>query len=156
MEKEILENIHRLLVKIRYNIYDETNIVLLDIIGETLNNNYSNKEMINLLRQRLNNWSYLLKLQETFNSDNVNSELSDNELDLFRKVLNYSISKAKFYLVEQKYDIAYDIIDAIHIFPEIIVRSNKRTLKKFWKLYIEPVYLKWNKAIFDEIKNYLL
>lgn len=154
MEKEILVNIHRLLIKMRYNIYDETNIVLLDIIEETLNNNYSNQEMIKLLRQRLNDWPDLIKLQETIISNKLKSELSDNEIDLFLNVMNYSISKAKFYLVEQKYDIAYDIIDAIHVFPEIVVKSNKRTLKKFWKLYIEPVNLKWNMTLFDEIKKY--
>lgn len=59
-----------------------------------------------------------------------------------------------------RFDIAYDIADMLHVLPDIIIQRNKKQLKRcwrsYWKVYVEPLYKKWKCDAFTKYKKFFI
>lgn len=48
-------------------------------------------------------------------------------------------------LIQKKYDQAFDLADALHMYPEIVANNLKKFPKSYWKLIYNPYKKKWIK-----------
>lgn len=69
------------------------------------------------------------------------------------KILIVGISKVIDCLHMQKYDCAYDMIDALHILPEILADNKKVNLRNYWNVYFSKLSKKYGKKELRSIKK---
>jgi hypothetical protein len=63
----------------------------------------------------------------------------------YLSVLVTALKEVEHLLVEGDFERAYDLVDAIHIMPEIIVRYGSLN-RAYWKTHIGPYRDKWDKG----------
>ena len=153
MDKNLLINIQRIAVLLRYDIKCVDNKELLDIMIYTLNKMNSNIQMVERVRSVEHFRIYIKEFGKDILIDEKSDvELSEDEEKIFRSVMSYSLLEMKRLLAQEFYDEAYDLIDAIHAFPELFTNRSKKNLKKYWKIYIRPFQKKWRNTCFDQVK----
>lgn len=152
MDHNMLINFHKVIVIIRYNIHNPENITLINDLKFILKNNYSNEEMINIINKRnlLVNENIQFKKGEVFHIEK--DYLNNEESEIAKEFLIYAFNKIEYFINQNMFEMAYDIVDVIHVFPELFIDYNKIKLKKYWKIYIKPFQKKWKDKMFNEVK----
>ena len=147
MEKNLLRNIYKLMILMRNDVYNLNNQRICECILQTLCCKENNKVLLCKLCKIININMYLNFL------DYENSEcvaIKKTELNILIAV----IKKIQNCLKSKQYDFAYDLIDALHIFPEILSDNKKIILKDYWNIYFSDVEKKYNKEDVKMIKKY--
>lgn len=73
----------------------------------------------------------------------------------FFQIIAIVASQTEFLINTESFEQAYDLIDAIHCLPEILMTTDK-DMYSYWNLYILKYQLKWNTNLFDELKETIL
>lgn len=66
-------------------------------------------------------------------------------------IFNYCFDNLKILIGECQYEFIGDFADAIHNLPEIFYQDYN--LKRYWKIYIEPLRKKHGKQLFIDFKQ---
>lgn len=75
------------------------------------------------------------------------------ELDRFSSALDEALKELELLLGDGEYERAYDLVDAIHMMPEII--ADYGTLNdSFWQVHIAPYRNRWNRNFLVEQQKY--
>lgn len=130
MCKNFFENMHRLLVFIRSDIYNHKNIVLTKILIDCIEKELTNRELIEMV---INTFPQL-KEQLVLQDDEV-YKMEQKAKDFVLKAL-YILTME---LENGRYDSAYDTADMLHIFPHIIISNSRRQINNYWKIYVNPI-----------------
>lgn len=125
-----LENMHRILVYVRSDIYNNENTELVKILGLCINDNMSNEEMVKIIIDM-----YPVLMQQLILQNDEICRLSAEAKDYVLCVLQI-ISNA---LEEKDYELAYDMVDVLHVFPHVVISNEKRQIKSYWKVYVKPI-----------------
>lgn len=121
---------HRILVYIRSDIYNNENIELVRNLSLCIDENMTNDEMV----KQIINISPALKHQLILRNDEIfrlNAEANDYVLNSLQIILNE--------LQEKDYDLAYDMVDVLHVFPHVVIANDKRQIKSYWKFFVKPI-----------------
>lgn len=118
MEKNLLKNIYKLMILMRSDIYNKDNNKICEQILAVLNFRENNESLLCRLNKIINLERYI-NFFESGNEGCVN--LEEKEI----KILTLGIRKIDDCLKIKNYKFAYDMIDALHIFPEILANREK-------------------------------
>lgn len=143
------KNLQRIFVFLRFDIKNENNYEIIDIIIKVINNNNSNNEMCEMILYTMPKWKGQLISEE----DGMKELIFDVQLKQF---IIRALEVMKTNILIQQYEIAYDIADMLQGLPEIAIANNKKGLRQYWKVYVKPFQKKWKCTIFDEWKNFNL
>ncbi|MCL2421503.1 MAG: hypothetical protein FWD03_06560 [Defluviitaleaceae bacterium] len=152
MDKNILLNYHRIFVFMRHDIKQEVNRKIVDLLLDSLHKHVKNNDFVVEIRKMMMS----MPNTENFNlleRDTDDKAVVDGEAEI-RSILLYAVAEIKQLLKNKAYDEAYDIVDAIHALPEIFANDRANHLSEYWKIYIEPVRLKWGQKYFTEVSKY--
>ena len=61
------------------------------------------------------------------------------------RIFNHKYERARESSYTKKYDQAFDLADALHMYPEIVANNLKKFPKSYWKLIYNPYKKKWIK-----------
>ena len=137
-------NLKRIYVFLRYDIENENNDNVINIIINALSNDLNNEEMCRKLFEIMPKWKNQLKMY-----DKQDKLISCKELEL------YMIEALKFTkqaLYENKFVMAYDLMDILQGLPYANEICKKSNLKRYWKIYIKPFQKKWNIEVFKSLE----
>lgn len=132
MNRISIENIKTTAVYIRFDIKNELNIKLADIIINSLNGTITNNEMCEKICEIRPD----IKLDETF--------LENANIGNIKDFLLYSFTLLKDNLLNENFNAAYDIVDMIQGLPEYKYFKNKSNMKRYYKTHIQPIIDKYN------------
>lgn len=130
MCNNFFENMHRILVYIRSNIHNNENMELVRILSLCISDDMSNEEMVRIIID-----IYPVLTQQLILQNDEIYRLSAEAKDYVLCVLQI-ISNA---LEEKDYELAYDMVDALHVFPHVVIANEKRQIKSYWKIYVIPI-----------------
>jgi len=146
MEQSKWKNLERIFIQLRFDIKNQNNSQIVDIVIRAINNNLSNFELCEMISCLMPTW----KKQFIFNSIEQTEITCSKEIKLFMiKALDFM----KNCLSNLQYDIAYDIADILQGLYGILLADSKKSLKQYWKIYIKPFQKKWNSDIFYNFKD---
>ena len=146
MEKNLLKNIYKLMILMRSDIYNKDNNKICEQILAVLNFRENNESLLCRLNKIINLERYI-NLFESGNEGCVN--LEEKEI----KILTLGIRKIDDCLKIKNYKFAYDMIDALHIFPEILANREKINMKHYWNVYFEVLIKKYNDKDLNDLKK---
>ena len=147
MNKSILINLQRIMVFLRFDIKNKRNNDILCILIQAFDGLISNKEMCDAIVKIMPDWKTQLKYEES-----ENQFVQEKVIEFVKKamqILGDSLSTHEF-------DIAYDIADILHVLPDIVIQNEKKSLKKYWKVYIEGFNKKWQCDALAKFKRYFI
>ena len=120
---------------------------------------YRNKELVSFLLDSLKGDFDI----EVANSLDIDFLLDDHENsniiyvpEYLKKALLYALTKLTHLLSDMAYDEAYDLVDAIHVLPELIIHGKLQNLDDFWNTFIKPMRNKWNSIYFQEFEGFFI
>lgn len=146
MEKNLLKNIYKLMILMRSDIYNKDNNKICEQILAVLNFRENNESLLCRLNKIINLERYI-NFFESGNEGCVN--LEEKEI----KILTLGIRKIDDCLKIKNYKFAYDMIDALHIFPEILANREKINMKHYWNVYFEVLIKKYNDKDLNDLKK---
>lgn len=129
------ENVYRVLVFIRNDIYNNNNSGLIKMLIDCIGDESLNSEMATVL---INN--SLMERNQLILQDGEAYKVKKEAKEFVLRVL-CMIHKE---LDEKKYDCAYDMVDMLHVFPQVIIANDKRQIRQYWKIYVKPIMKKRN------------
>ncbi len=130
MCNNFFENMHRILVYVRSDIYNNKNRELVRILSLCISENMQNDEMV----RRIIDIYPFLKQQLIIQNDEMyrlNVDAEDYVLCALQIIGNA--------LEEKDYSLAYDMVDALHVFPHVIIANEKKRIKNYWKVFVKPI-----------------
>ena len=130
MCNNFFENMHRILVYVRSEIHNNENIELVRILGLCISNNMPNEEMVKIIIDM-----YPVLTQQLILPNDEIYGLSAEAKDYVLCALQI-ISNA---LEEKDYELDYDMVDVLHVFPHVVIANEKRQIKSYWKVYVKPI-----------------
>ncbi|MBD5088423.1 MAG: hypothetical protein HDT30_06360 [Clostridiales bacterium] len=145
MKVNMWKKLHRIFVLLRFDIKNKNNSHVIDIIIKAIINKSSNQEMFKMIFYIMPSW----KSQLIVERDDEQEIICNTKLEQF---IIRSLELMKTNISIQKYKMAYDIADTLHVLPEIVIANQKKGLKQYWKIYVKPFQKKWRCNIFDEFK----
>ncbi len=151
MQKDIPVLTHRILVLIRSEIENESNTAILRTLIDSMQNENTPDELINCIIQISPLYSEMLGVSF---SSKENRTLTPKQEKIYKHVMKYAMSLIYDKIMERQYDYAYDIVDCIHAFPDVFIEADIKTLKRYWKIYIEPIRKKWDGRLFDDVRQH--
>lgn len=129
-------NIERIMVFLRFNIKDKTNIDILSIIKSFTNAEITEEKFYTEIIDIRTKWK-----NQLIKSEINNKMIQDAEECLFLiKFISYAIQSIE----ENNFCKAYDIIDMLHAFPEVVLNGEDDSKKNFEKVYLLAIIKKWN------------
>ena len=129
-------NIERIMVFVRFNIEDESNIDILNIIESFVNGKITEKNFYHNIIDIREHWRTQLIICET--DDKC---INDSEECLFLvKYVQYAIES----MVKRNFPKAYDIVDMLQAFPGVVLCGEDESKNNFEKIYLSPLIDKWN------------
>lgn len=146
MEKNLLKNIYKLMVLMRSDIYNKNNNKICEQILAVLNFRENNDSLLCKLNKIINLERYINFFESSYEGC-VN--LEEKEI----KILTLGIRKIDDCLRIKNYKFAYDMIDALHIFPEMLANSEKINMKHYWNVYFEVLIKKYNDKDLNDLKK---
>lgn len=146
MEKNLLKNIYKLMILMRSDIYNKDNNKICEQILAVLNFRENDESLLCRLNKIINLERYI-NFFESGNEGCVN--LEEKEI----KILTLGIRKIDDCLKIKNYKFAYDMIDALHIFPEILANREKINMKHYWNVYFEVLIKKYNDKDLNDLKK---
>lgn len=147
MRVNLWKNFQRIFVFLRFDIKDKNNLHVIDIIIKVIDNNIRNEEMCKMIFYIMPKWKGQLIVED----DECKEMIINIQLKLF---IIRALELMKTSILKQEYEIAYDIVDMLQGLPEIVIANNKKGLKKYWKIYVNPFQRKWKCKTFNEWKNF--
>lgn len=105
----------------------------------------NNKEMCDEIIKIIPNWKAQL-ICEGYEYCLVQKEIID-----FVKIAIQIMADS---LKSNKFEIAYDIADMLHVLPDVVIQKEKKGLKKYWKTYVEKFNNKWKCDDLVKFKKY--
>ena len=150
MNSLILEKLKRIMVLIRFDIYNKDNI-----------------KIVKALLLYFGQCNDIKKFDESIQKINVkiaNQIQHKNDDFIIEKDINYNIEKFIVnmlkllcnMLANGMYNKAYDITDMLQGLPDYLYLIKKRNFKKYWKIYVEPYILKYNAYELENLKKDIL
>lgn len=147
----VLLGLHRIFVLMRSNIRNPNNNVILEKINNQMSDGIRNKvfdfELFknSLLEIVKNDAEYNDFLMQALNIDCENQN-TDNLDEIFKylPVLSDMISEIMECINKEKYEIAFDLIDAVHCLPESLIEKSNWDSQSYWNHYVKPYREKWN------------
>lgn len=130
MCKNYFENMYRILVLIRSNIRDKKNIEVLEVLITSVEKEWKNTEVIGVISEIMPD----LKRQLLLQNDKC-YKLTDEAKEYLLRTLHI----AQKGLIESRYDVAYDVVDMLHVFPHVIIANDRQQTEDYWKIYVTPV-----------------
>ncbi len=130
MCRYFLENVFRILVYIRADIYNLRNIGLIRSLTTVIDEELTNSELIKLIEPVVPELRQQLIVQ-----DGELCIIREEDKAFLMKVLNKMCEA----LEVKNYDVAHDLVDMLHVFPEVIVANDKKRTKEYWKIYVKPL-----------------
>lgn len=151
MDKNMLINFYTIMITIRFDIKNKENKDIVCILMKAFDGLINNKEMCDAIVKIMPDWRARLKYEES------EYYFIPKEVIEFMKT---AIHIMKDSLNTDRFDIAYDIADMLHVLPDIIIQRNKKQLKRcwrsYWKVYVEPLYKKWKCDAFTKYKKFFI
>ena len=127
------ENMYRILVFIRADIYHSNNIKFVKVLLFSINEELTNSVMA----ERIFCISSELKHQLI---------LQDGDICIMSKeAKDFALSSLHILckeLEEKRYDFAYDMADMLHAFPHVIICNDKKQIRNYWRTYVKPIMKK--------------
>ena len=64
------------------------------------------------------------------------------------KKQSMDFAKTALYMVQTKleegeYELAYDLVDMLHAFPQVLMAKDEKQEAEYWEIYVRPVMEKW-------------
>lgn len=146
MSKNFWINFHRIMVFIRFDIYSAYNYEVINIIIDSIKNRSSNDEMCTNVIRIVPMWKNQLLLK---------GRGEDCEIQEDKEIVKFvvcALENIKDYLINDNYDISYDLLDILQALPDMECYFQKTYLKKYWKIYIKPFEKKWKRSIFEDVE----
>ena len=134
------------MILMRSDIYNKDNNKICEQILAVLNFRENNESLLCRLNKIINLERYI-NFFESGNEGCVN--LEEKEI----KILTLGIRKIDDCLKIKNYKFAYDMIDALHIFPEILANREKINMKHYWNVYFEVLIKKYNDKDLNDLKK---
>ena len=138
-----LYDLYFLITTIRNDIKDETNIYILENVVDLYRNgtvqiddNRLRKLMISL--NICDNKWYVLRHENRYSQE---TGFLKNEDQI--EFLISNLDELRNLLICKKYEQAFDLADALHMYPEIIARYLKKIPRSYWKNVYNPYKNKW-------------
>lgn len=147
MGVNLWKNLQRIFIFLRFDIKDKNNAHVIDIIIKVINNNIRNEEMCKMLFYIMPKWEKQLIVE-----DSEEQEIIYN-IHLGQFTIR-ALELMKISIINQEYEIAYDIADMLQGLPEIVIANNKKGLKQYWKIYVKSFQKKWKRKTFNRWKNF--
>lgn len=136
-------NFHRIMIFVRFNVYDINNIEIVNCLIETLYYNYSNDEMCNIL----------IQIQPSLDKWLMNGDSKyENSFSRFSEFIISALLLLKKSLVKSEYGMAFDICDMLQGLPEYDYCYDVLNLKTYWNIYVKMFNRKWKTKIFNQYK----
>ena len=156
MDKNMLINFHRILVFIRFDIYRLENKLIIDLMVNSLINNYPNSIFVEAVNKELSQCRKINDIScDLFTT--TNDCINDVELnEIVRCVLLPIMEKIQLLIKNEIYDEAYEIVDVTHALVEVLANSETSNLHDFWKIYMEPLISKWKICSLIDLKKYFI
>ncbi len=149
MDNIFLHNIEIIFVYIRSDINKESNKEMSSLIIRALETSMSNS----IFCQNVEKFDTFVYGQLDKNDSNsVILTGKESDCNILIKMIQYF----QDLLVAAKYELAYELADIIHAFPNIIMNDCKKSGKQFWKIYLLPFRKKYNNNFFDDFKSAIL
>lgn len=144
----LLLNIQRSFCHIRSFTYAEPNIELLRILHHCVKNNVDNQGFLKLIQTGSKELqSYVLQYLLISNEGDMYGDAMF--CHIIESVIGYTIQL----LVHHRYDEAYDIVDAFEVFAELGMKQKNIDYKRYYKIFIYPIYKKWKNPFAKEMSN---
>jgi len=138
--------LHNIFIYIRNNISSEIIIILLKLILHKIQSPYEESDYGQIiLCKKVDVYDFIKEFLEL-------NQFTCKEI-ILNYILGYALTRVIKLLEKSEYDEAYDLIDSVHILPEIIYNLSKRKLKDYWEDYIVVYHNKWNNKYFDDKKD---
>lgn len=138
-----------ILVLIRSDITNPNNVIVLDLIISLLKDESKLIEN-NQLRKTLYPLTQLSEKWEFVKHENYYVRtLIFKDLTVQKEVLK-NLTDLKLLLQSEKFEQAYDLVDALHDLPTMIADNKGVIPKNYWKLYIQPYCKKWKKIKYHQ------
>lgn len=113
---------------IRQDIQNEKNTEYVKILATAFCKGLSNVKMVNgLLNMEPELKRHLLPR---------NSEIYDVKKEDIAFIEN-TLYRVQAKLQEKDYKTAYDIVDMLHVFPQVILSGDKKKREEYWKVYVK-------------------
>lgn len=151
MQKGIPTITHRILVLIRSEIENKSNAAILGKLIDSMQNENTQEELIYSINQISPLYSEMLGASISIED---NRTLTPKQEKIYTYIMEYALGLIYDQIMKTQYEYAYDIVDCIHAFPDVFIKADKKTLKRYWKIYIEPIRKKWDGRLFDEVCQY--
>lgn len=151
MQFDYLDMTHRILVMIRSDIENDSNVEILKRLVESMMNQSDSNELIFIIIQFNPSYLGMLGLSSLGKSSR---ELPQKVGTTFFEVMSYALNRIIDLITIKQYEYAYAIADSIHAFPTILLEADDRSMKQYWKQDIEPVREKWDRSLYNEVRLY--
>ncbi|GGD56788.1 hypothetical protein [Paenibacillus nasutitermitis] len=160
MNKELVKFLlilNKLLIISRYKI-NETNVL------STLN--LIQKKSVHLMNGReeaieqlieealLIDGKIILDIENQYSSsyNEILSETQCNTIFQYLQLINVVIEEIKALILLNKYQRAFELVDAIHCLPEMLIQKNWNA-REYWEVFIHPYREKWDSSFLFEMEN---
>ena len=147
MNKELLQNFHRILVLVRLDIRCTTNVSIFQLLLERLRGERENELMYKEIISVDGKYGAVLLQEECAFQEKIQN--TERFCPMFERMLEEVIDA----IGKQEYEYAYDMVDVFEVLPNIILEESTKSLKQYWKIYIKPFEKKWKKNIFSEFEG---
>lgn len=149
MEQSKWENLERIFIWMRFDIENQNNEQITDIIIQSITQNLTNLELYKAISNLMPEW----KTRLISNRPDQKDLRCSSEITLF---IIKALKFLKISLQTQHYQISYDITDILQGLYGVLLANSKKSLKQYWKIYIKPFQKKHHTTIFQEFKNTFL
>jgi len=136
MDTDIWRNFKTILVFMRFDIKNDKNAQVAGIIIDVIKNNSTFAQMKKMVTNVMPEWNNQL-IAKNSKEKSINNK--KEEVLFFIKAME--LLKNSFMLHD--YEMAYDLADMLHAFPDIVISGQKNSLKNYWRIYVRPVQKKW-------------
>lgn len=145
MNENMLNNIQRIMVFLRSDIKNKKNIDIIYILIQAFDGLINNKEMCDEIIKIIPDWKTQL-IYEGYEYCFVQKEI----IDFVKIAIQIMVDSLR----SNKFDIAYDIADILHVLPDVVIQKQKKGLKKYWKTYVERFNNKWKSDDLAKFRKY--
>ena len=147
MSDLFLLNLERIFIYIRSDLKRSENRQIIILVLNVIENLQCSNEELCLCMN-----SYMELYNTTMTSDVHNEELS--ERFVFRQFLKETLYYLLILIDNKEYEKIYDVIDILHVVPNVVSVNKKTSKKDFYKIYIKKFSKKWNDKFFLRMKHY--
>lgn len=143
----LLESLHRIFILVRFKINQQYSIGIMENIQKILDKNILDYE---ILKKKILNMKGLDEYSRDYLDNALNTikeRYTDNyeEINKYTPVIKEAVVAIVNFLKERQIERAYDLIDAIHCLPVMLLDKKGWRPNGFWRHYINPYRAKWDK-----------